>query len=577
MKLTRCYIENFGTIHQYMLHFEPGLTLIKENNGFGKTTLAAYIKAMFYGFPKSGKALDKNERKRYTPWQGGIYGGYIEFTYCGKEYRIERTFGHSPKDDHFKLFTLNPISASHDFTENIGYEIFKINGESFEKTFFMQQPKKYDGFSSTEINTAMVKMAKEISDLENYHDALKALKLTRNSIVSQRGSEGSLPKLNKEIMDLENKIHVLSAQKSQLIHAKNDLDETNQKLNALNETCDTRRMKNQQATIALQQQKKFKNELEQIDEILSTSADTTNKHVHKNKIKLFPSLILSLIGCVFIFFSKYENIMITPEVRTAFQFIAYILLLASVVSLSICFIFHLLRQNMRNHRTTDLNDDESYIRELSIKKSLLLSQLTNLQEEYDTYIHNDFGDTEASEIAILKEKQMLLHEQISLLKHSIESIYDFEHDLEMLIIRRNELTEKLKLLDKTIEHLTRAYSSLSSVHIDSFKGRFHHYAKQLIDSPTQNIYFDQEINPTIEISGIQREISYFSSAEQTIYSLCIRLALIDILHPNQNHFLLLDDPFLNLDEVNLSNVMAFLDRYSETHQIIYLTCHASRI
>ena len=60
MKLISCYIENFGGLSQFSQEFGPGLTVIREDNGFGKTTLAEFIRAMFYGFPrKSPKQLSK--------------------------------------------------------------------------------------------------------------------------------------------------------------------------------------------------------------------------------------------------------------------------------------------------------------------------------------------------------------------------------------------------------------------------------------------------------------------------------------------------------------------------------------
>ena len=80
MKLIRCHIENFGVLSDFDFSFAEGLTTICQSNGFGKSTFAAFIKAMFYGFPRTGaRNIVENERKRYDPWQGGKYGGYLEF------------------------------------------------------------------------------------------------------------------------------------------------------------------------------------------------------------------------------------------------------------------------------------------------------------------------------------------------------------------------------------------------------------------------------------------------------------------------------------------------------------------
>ena len=45
---------------------------------------------MFYGLEV--RKTEKTDRKMYTPWQGGTYGGNIEFEINNKKYRIERTF-----------------------------------------------------------------------------------------------------------------------------------------------------------------------------------------------------------------------------------------------------------------------------------------------------------------------------------------------------------------------------------------------------------------------------------------------------------------------------------------------------
>ena len=80
MKLIKCYIENFGKLHKFEYIFKDGLNIINEENGFGKTTFASFIKSMFYGLDGSTNAkVENSERKLYQPWQGGVYGGNIEF------------------------------------------------------------------------------------------------------------------------------------------------------------------------------------------------------------------------------------------------------------------------------------------------------------------------------------------------------------------------------------------------------------------------------------------------------------------------------------------------------------------
>lgn len=91
MKLLECHVDNFGRLSNFDYQFSDGLTVIQEPNGFGKSTLAAFIKAMLYGFPRTaGRNIASNERKKYLPWQGGTYGGSLDLslralaTVCGE-------------------------------------------------------------------------------------------------------------------------------------------------------------------------------------------------------------------------------------------------------------------------------------------------------------------------------------------------------------------------------------------------------------------------------------------------------------------------------------------------------------
>ena len=51
MKLVSCHISGYGSLRDKDIKFDGGLTQICEPNGYGKTTLASFIKAMFYGLP----------------------------------------------------------------------------------------------------------------------------------------------------------------------------------------------------------------------------------------------------------------------------------------------------------------------------------------------------------------------------------------------------------------------------------------------------------------------------------------------------------------------------------------------
>ena len=88
MRLVECKIENFGKLSQKRFVFHEGCTFFCQENGWGKSTLAAFLKVMFFGFENErGRDAYNNQRRRFEPWQGDVYGGEITF-----ETGAERTY-----------------------------------------------------------------------------------------------------------------------------------------------------------------------------------------------------------------------------------------------------------------------------------------------------------------------------------------------------------------------------------------------------------------------------------------------------------------------------------------------------
>lgn len=133
MKILSCYIANFGCIKNKEYKFNDHLNAFCEDNGQGKSTLAAFIKAMFYGLPKSS---DKSfDREHYIPFDNIEASGNILFIYNNKEYKIERTFFKNIKDDDIKIYENGKIN--NDLLPTPGEIIFGLDLESFNRTMFI--------------------------------------------------------------------------------------------------------------------------------------------------------------------------------------------------------------------------------------------------------------------------------------------------------------------------------------------------------------------------------------------------------------------------------------------------------
>ena len=108
MKLIACHINNFGKLSDLNINFNDGVNVINQPNGWGKSTLAAFLKAMLYGFDtKKEPGAFERERKLYKPWQGGTYGGELDFEADGDW----RSSAQRPKTRSYSTF-LQPLRAA---------------------------------------------------------------------------------------------------------------------------------------------------------------------------------------------------------------------------------------------------------------------------------------------------------------------------------------------------------------------------------------------------------------------------------------------------------------------------------
>ncbi|MGX8685074.1 MAG: ATP-binding protein, partial [Lachnospiraceae bacterium] len=188
MKLLSLHIEHFGRLADFSYVFEDPLNTILAENGWGKSTLAVFLKVMFYGFDGEMKRNEEgNERLRYRPWGGGIYGGSVTFQKGDKAYRMLRIFGARKKEDTFHLYDEETGLPSSDFSEQIGEELFGIDRESFSRTVFWSQ-QDHETEATTMIQAKIGDVASEQDDLTSYDRAVRQLKKEIDRLSPDRAS-----------------------------------------------------------------------------------------------------------------------------------------------------------------------------------------------------------------------------------------------------------------------------------------------------------------------------------------------------------------------------------------------------
>ena len=184
------------------MDFSDGANIICEENGWGKSTFVAFIRAMFYGLEGERKrSIEENERKRYKPWQGGVFGGQLVFEIQGKKYLISRVFKDKEANDEFELRDVTTNLPSKEYTNRIGEEIFKINRESFIRTVFIEQ-NQCETSSTDDINAKIGQLADNSNDLNNFEAATTKLAEIINKLNPNRAT-GSISKRGEDIAKYE--------------------------------------------------------------------------------------------------------------------------------------------------------------------------------------------------------------------------------------------------------------------------------------------------------------------------------------------------------------------------------------
>ena len=175
MRIQKIEIVNFGKLSAFEMEFEAGLNTIQADNGWGKSTLAAFLKAMFYGLDYTTKhSLKENERKKYFPWQGGAFGGSMVFSVGDKSYRVERFFGAKDKEDTFTLYDLETGLQSEDYSERLGEELFHLDRAAFsQSSYFAQQD--FLPVLNDSLNAGLTHVEEHAGDIQNYEKAYASL------------------------------------------------------------------------------------------------------------------------------------------------------------------------------------------------------------------------------------------------------------------------------------------------------------------------------------------------------------------------------------------------------------------
>lgn len=662
MRLLNCYISSFGKLQNFSYDFSSGLNTIIEDNGWGKSTFATFIKAMFYGLNSTKRSVAENERIKYRPWNSTQkFGGYIEFLWGENHYKIERFFGTKEAEDTLRLFD---VKTGKEFTntENLGKRIFEIDEEGFLSTTYFSQ-KDFEIKSNSSL-TAKFNSVCEVQDTEAFDKALQKLE-EKAKTYKYRGDKGLIADTKREIADVDYEIErtLKSSQTVKLLRSEveslgkevEELKETTAKLTekvAKSSEIQALKAKSTHYEQLLTEKNQTILQLNKVDGVLNgnsvTREDVNNfltcnqdlltastnvkilsndienlknsnleKPKQSNKIDLtfiLPIiLILAGIGCMF--FNHIVGVIFLFLAIVSGTILLYVkknapkqpsndlssiieekqnqlnkyLSLEKEISNGIDNFIARFNVGLYQDRYSAL----SMILNATIEKEKLAESLKNIEQNIKSLnvLDTNFDRLNDESLDINTIKKELQNYQVEYTRKSSQladkranlvAHENYANTIIDLQSKREDLTQKLlshnenyKTLTATIDYLKKADETLKVKYRAPLQNSLNKYLTHITESSLK-AQIDIDLNVSVEEMDGIKSTDYYSKGYQNLFEICKRFALTDVLFKKEKPFIILDDPFYNLDDKKIEQAIKLINSLSEEYQIIYFVCHQSR-
>lgn len=194
---------HFGCITGEKITFDGGFCRRILPNGWGKSTLCAFVRVMLYGLNTSKRntsavLADKN---RYVPLDGQAMSGRLTLYYQGRNIVILRTSGHGGPMQEFEAFYEDTGEQCTFLTaKNCGEKLLGISEEVFRSSAFIDGEEMMR--PSGELADMIVALAQTGDTTLRGDAAVRRLERWRLDFDSGKGS-GVVPRLEAELVRIE--------------------------------------------------------------------------------------------------------------------------------------------------------------------------------------------------------------------------------------------------------------------------------------------------------------------------------------------------------------------------------------
>ena len=180
-----------------------------------------------------------------------------------------------------------------------------------------------------------------------------------------------------------------------------------------------------------------------------------------------------------------------------------------------------------------------------------------------------------------QEELTRLNEDLNKLEIERAKIHPPDQSSEELQEQLDELNEKFEIVSrkgKAIQRVKQVADELSE-HVDQqaflgLKNDIESFISNMTDNRYKEIKIDESL-PTgfVREDGNIVETDLLSTGTLDVLGLALRLSMANYFLKEQEAFLVMDDPFVDMDPGRQSKAANLLKEYSKTKQLIIFTCH----
>lgn len=621
MKIVNVSVVAFGKLQSVNLSFNSGVNVLQNKNAFGKTTFAAFVRAMLYGLNYSyTKEGDErvNDVTRYCPWGfGGKFGGSMTVEHNGATYRIERFFGGTARAEVLSV-TNESTGAAVDVSGGVGEYFLGLTADSYDRsTYFPQEAVELATNENLDGRLA------NLVDSADYDKVQEKLLAYRRQKRAGRGVGGTIAQLDNEIFDLQRKLHEAelaentqarnaeqySANEAQLqqLNARKcgiqrQLEEVKRNI-VLNSPTEEQLAAKQRLMDAKLALTKYSQDLvADRQRVVALGDRIAQTPRHPNVQKASPKWWLVVLAAVLILGGA--GLCFAGKIPLLIGGGILVVVGAALLAVALLSARNKGVETLQSTEWDELVTDYMRIvgkyvdvagKDYEEAARLFWQYFADYERDCRVYqtVESLTPSMPNGDVAALNARERELTSQLAAVTSEIQRIYRMQGSLENAV-QNAQVADRAEIEDKILNAqqakaveeqkfataervsalLTQAKENLSGGYLPKLKTR----VSQLVDFVTNGQYevsLDGKFAIRIRENGQTKQLSCFSRGVREIVLLCFRVALSELLYDGAVPLVVVDDAFVNYDEDNFVRATALLKELATKcgTQVIYFTCH----